>query len=194
MPRRCGRPHRASAARPRDRCPAAPAAVRHPARPPRRHRSRAADPRSGAAAATASATCRRPAIGSRRRDGIDHVPQTRDHVPQTRDRMPQTRDRMPLRTRVRRDRHLVEIDVEQIEASSRAVGEALGEVAVGGTAALVASVLPADRVPFDGESIVRRLVRLAEAPTPEAPLCIGLIPGRRCASACSGPLAALSLR
>ncbi|WP_270366298.1 alcohol dehydrogenase catalytic domain-containing protein [Microbacterium algeriense] len=45
-----------------------------------------------------------------------------------------------------------------IEASGHAVGDALAGVAVGGTVVLVGSVFPADPVPFDAESIVRRLV------------------------------------
>lgn len=45
-----------------------------------------------------------------------------------------------------------------IEASGRAVGEALDGVATGGTVVLVGSVFPTDPVPLDAESIVRRLV------------------------------------
>ncbi|WP_029261354.1 zinc-binding dehydrogenase, partial [Microbacterium sp. Cr-K1W] len=48
-----------------------------------------------------------------------------------------------------------------IEASGHAVGEALAGVTVGGTVVLVGSVFPADPVPFDAESIVRRLVTVA---------------------------------
>ena len=109
-----------------------------------------------------------------------------------------------------------------IEASGHAVVAALDGVAVGGTVVLVGSVFPADPVPFDAESIVRRLVTVAgihnytgaelaeavaflagrgraypfadavgavrslldidealvEAAGPEAPLRIGLVPGR----------------
>lgn len=48
-----------------------------------------------------------------------------------------------------------------IEASGHAVAEALAGVAVGGTVVLVGSVFPTDPVPFDAESIVRRLVTIA---------------------------------
>lgn len=48
-----------------------------------------------------------------------------------------------------------------IEASGHAVVEALAGVAVGGTVVLVGSVFPADPVPLDAESIVRRLVTVA---------------------------------
>jgi putative phosphonate catabolism associated alcohol dehydrogenase len=48
-----------------------------------------------------------------------------------------------------------------IEASGHAVAEALAGVAVGGTVVLVGSVFPADPVPLDAESIVRRLVTIA---------------------------------
>ncbi|MFJ4254701.1 alcohol dehydrogenase catalytic domain-containing protein [Microbacterium sp. NPDC090003] len=48
-----------------------------------------------------------------------------------------------------------------IEASGHAVGEALDGVAVGGIVVLVGSVFPADRVPLDAESVVRRLVTVA---------------------------------
>ncbi len=48
-----------------------------------------------------------------------------------------------------------------IEASGHAVAEALDGVAVGGIVVLVGSVFPADRVPLDAESIVRRLVTVA---------------------------------
>ncbi|MCE0510111.1 alcohol dehydrogenase catalytic domain-containing protein [Microbacterium sp. KKR3/1] len=48
-----------------------------------------------------------------------------------------------------------------IEASGHAVHDALEGVAVGGTVVLVGSVFPADPVPFDAESIVRRLVTVA---------------------------------
>lgn len=48
-----------------------------------------------------------------------------------------------------------------IEASGHAVAEALSGVAVGGIVVLVGSVFPADPVPFDAESIVRRLVTVA---------------------------------
>ncbi|KJQ53974.1 alcohol dehydrogenase catalytic domain-containing protein [Microbacterium sp. SA39] len=109
-----------------------------------------------------------------------------------------------------------------IEASGHAVADALAGVAVGGTVVLVGSVFPADPVPFDAESIVRRLVTIAgihnytgaeladavaflagrgraypfadavgavrplldideallEAAAPDAPLRVGLIPGR----------------
>ena len=109
-----------------------------------------------------------------------------------------------------------------IEASGHAVADALASVAVGGTVVLVGSVFPADPVPFDAESIVRRLVTVAginnytgaelaeavaflagrgraypfadavgavrplldideallEAAAPDAPLRVGLIPGR----------------
>lgn len=47
-----------------------------------------------------------------------------------------------------------------IEASGRAVAQALGGVAVGGTVVLVGSVFPAEPVPLDAESIVRRLVTI----------------------------------
>ncbi|MFJ4222886.1 alcohol dehydrogenase catalytic domain-containing protein [Microbacterium sp. NPDC089695] len=109
-----------------------------------------------------------------------------------------------------------------IEASGHAVVEALDGVATGGIVVLVGSVFPADPVPFDAESAVRRLVTiagvhnytgadladavaflagrgraypfaeavgevrqlaaiddaLAAASAPDAPLRIGLIPGR----------------
>ncbi|CAH0139894.1 L-threonine 3-dehydrogenase [Microbacterium sp. Bi98] len=45
-----------------------------------------------------------------------------------------------------------------IEASGHAVAEALTGVATGGTVVLVGSVFPAEPVPLDAESIVRRLV------------------------------------
>lgn len=45
-----------------------------------------------------------------------------------------------------------------IEASGRAVAEALRGVATGGVVVLVGSVFPADPVPLDAESVVRRLV------------------------------------
>jgi len=45
-----------------------------------------------------------------------------------------------------------------IEASGHAVTDAIEGVAVGGTAVLVGSVFPADPVPLDAESVVRRLV------------------------------------
>jgi len=48
-----------------------------------------------------------------------------------------------------------------IEASGHAVTDALEGVAVGGMVVLVGSVFPADPVPFDAESIVRRLVTIA---------------------------------
>jgi putative phosphonate catabolism associated alcohol dehydrogenase len=48
-----------------------------------------------------------------------------------------------------------------IEASGHAVRDALAGVAVGGTVVLVGSVFPADPVPLDAESIVRRLVTVA---------------------------------
>ncbi|WP_168429306.1 zinc-binding dehydrogenase, partial [Microbacterium sp. K24] len=48
-----------------------------------------------------------------------------------------------------------------IEASGHAVVDALDGVAVGGTVVLVGSVFPTDPVPFDAESIVRRLVTVA---------------------------------
>lgn len=45
-----------------------------------------------------------------------------------------------------------------IEASGHAVAEAIAAADVGGTVVLVGSVFPADPVPFDAESIVRRMV------------------------------------
>lgn len=48
-----------------------------------------------------------------------------------------------------------------IEASGHAVAEALAGVTVGGIVVLVGSVFPADAVPLDAESIVRRLVTIA---------------------------------
>ena len=48
-----------------------------------------------------------------------------------------------------------------IEASGHAVGDALAGVAVGGTVVLVGSVFPAEPVPVDAESVVRRLVTVA---------------------------------
>lgn len=48
-----------------------------------------------------------------------------------------------------------------IEASGHAVGEALAGVTIGGIVVLVGSVFPAEPVPFDAESIVRRLVTVA---------------------------------
>jgi putative phosphonate catabolism associated alcohol dehydrogenase len=45
-----------------------------------------------------------------------------------------------------------------IEASGHAVAEALAGAGIGGTVVLVGSVFPAEPVPFDAESIVRRLV------------------------------------
>lgn len=48
-----------------------------------------------------------------------------------------------------------------IEASGHAVSEAIAGVATGGTVILVGSVFPADPVPVDAESIVRRLVTVA---------------------------------
>ncbi|MFB4349954.1 alcohol dehydrogenase catalytic domain-containing protein [Microbacterium sp. CR_7] len=109
-----------------------------------------------------------------------------------------------------------------IEASGHAVADALAGVATGGTVVLVGSVFPAEPVPLDAESIVRRLVTvtgvhnytgadlgeavgflagrgraypfadavgemhplsavdeaLAAASASEAPLRIGLVPGR----------------
>ncbi|MBO9625965.1 MAG: alcohol dehydrogenase catalytic domain-containing protein [Microbacterium sp.] len=47
-----------------------------------------------------------------------------------------------------------------IEASGHAVAQALDGVAVGGTVVLVGSVFPADPVPLDAESIVRRLLTI----------------------------------
>lgn len=47
-----------------------------------------------------------------------------------------------------------------IEASGHAVAAAIDGVAVGGTVVLVGSVFPADPVPLDAESIVRRLVTI----------------------------------
>lgn len=47
-----------------------------------------------------------------------------------------------------------------IEASGHAVSEAVEGVAVGGTVVLVGSVFPADPVPFDAESAVRRLITI----------------------------------
>jgi len=58
-------------------------------------------------------------------------------------------------TRLTRDPDVV------IEASGHAVAEAVDGVAVGGTVVLVGSVFPADPVPLDAESIVRRLVTIA---------------------------------
>lgn len=48
-----------------------------------------------------------------------------------------------------------------IEASGHAVGEAVDGVATGGVVVLVGSVFPAEPVPIDAESIVRRLVTVA---------------------------------
>lgn len=48
-----------------------------------------------------------------------------------------------------------------IEASGHAVPQAIEGVAIGGTVVLVGSVFPADPVPFDAESVVRRLVTIA---------------------------------
>lgn len=48
-----------------------------------------------------------------------------------------------------------------IEASGHAVADALAGVATGGTVVLVGSVFPADPVPLDAESIVRRLVTVS---------------------------------
>lgn len=48
-----------------------------------------------------------------------------------------------------------------IEASGHAVGAALDGVAIGGVVVLVGSVFPAEPVPLDAESIVRRLVTIA---------------------------------
>ncbi|WP_309128346.1 alcohol dehydrogenase catalytic domain-containing protein [Microbacterium sp.] len=48
-----------------------------------------------------------------------------------------------------------------IEASGHAVPAALSEVATGGVVVLVGSVFPADPVPLDAESIVRRVVTVA---------------------------------
>ncbi|MFP1603286.1 alcohol dehydrogenase catalytic domain-containing protein [Microbacterium sp. 2216-1] len=45
-----------------------------------------------------------------------------------------------------------------VEASGHAVSTALTDVAVGGTVVLVGSVFPADPVPMDAESIVRRML------------------------------------
>jgi putative phosphonate catabolism associated alcohol dehydrogenase len=45
-----------------------------------------------------------------------------------------------------------------IEASGHAVADAIAAADIGGTVVLVGSVFPADPVPFDAESIVRRLV------------------------------------
>lgn len=47
-----------------------------------------------------------------------------------------------------------------IEASGHAVPEALSEVAVGGVVVLVGSVFPAEPVPLNAESVVRRLVTI----------------------------------
>lgn len=48
-----------------------------------------------------------------------------------------------------------------IEASGHAVADAMSAADIGGTVVLVGSVFPADLVPFDAESIVRRLVTIA---------------------------------
>ncbi|GEK85380.1 alcohol dehydrogenase catalytic domain-containing protein [Microbacterium aerolatum] len=48
-----------------------------------------------------------------------------------------------------------------IEASGHAVADAIAAADVGGTAVLVGSVFPADRVPFDAEDAVRRLLTIA---------------------------------
>ncbi|MFF3027184.1 alcohol dehydrogenase catalytic domain-containing protein [Microbacterium sp. NPDC057944] len=48
-----------------------------------------------------------------------------------------------------------------IEASGHAVAEAIDGVAVGGVVVLVGSVFPAEPVPLDAESIVRRLITIA---------------------------------
>lgn len=45
-----------------------------------------------------------------------------------------------------------------IEASGHAVADAIAAADIGGTVVLVGSVFPADAVPFDAESVVRRLV------------------------------------
>lgn len=45
-----------------------------------------------------------------------------------------------------------------IEASGHAVAEALAAADIGGTVVLVGSVFPAEPVPFDAESVVRRLI------------------------------------
>lgn len=47
-----------------------------------------------------------------------------------------------------------------IEASGHAVSAAIADVAVGGTVVLVGSVFPAEPVPLDAESIVRRMVTI----------------------------------
>ncbi|PKI90194.1 alcohol dehydrogenase [Actinomycetales bacterium SN12] len=47
-----------------------------------------------------------------------------------------------------------------IEASGRAVADAIAAAAVGGTVVLIGSVFPADPMPFDAESIVRRMVTI----------------------------------
>ena len=47
-----------------------------------------------------------------------------------------------------------------IEASGHAVAQALAQVATGGNVVLVGSVFPADPVPLDAESVVRRMVTL----------------------------------
>lgn len=48
-----------------------------------------------------------------------------------------------------------------IEASGHAVAEAIASADVGGTVVLVGSVFPADPVPLDAESVVRRMVTIA---------------------------------
>lgn len=45
-----------------------------------------------------------------------------------------------------------------IEASGHAVASAISDVAVGGTVVLIGSVFPADPVPLDAESMVRRMI------------------------------------
>ncbi|UNK71530.1 alcohol dehydrogenase catalytic domain-containing protein [Microbacterium sp. H1-D42] len=47
-----------------------------------------------------------------------------------------------------------------IEASGHAVAQAAADVAVGGTVVLVGSVFPADPVPLDAESLVRRMITI----------------------------------
>lgn len=47
-----------------------------------------------------------------------------------------------------------------IEASGRAVAGAIADLAVGGTAVLVGSVFPAEPVPLDAETIVRRMLSI----------------------------------
>ncbi|GAA2885684.1 alcohol dehydrogenase catalytic domain-containing protein [Microbacterium esteraromaticum] len=71
-------------------------------------------------------------------------------------------DRLRLATRFGAEPDALSSEPEiAIEASGHAVSAAIADVAVGGTVVLVGSVFPAEPVPLDAESIVRRMVTIA---------------------------------